>query len=230
MSSFTLTNHNKKIQKIQIHNDRQFESETKHIDADLSEKNLYWCWCGRNTTFAEAEKLFYKLNYKKSISKTNNGYARRRQFDRIKTYEDKLTSSRTAPTEMIFQIGSANDGTIPKTVLIKIFNEWAARMKRAFGKNWHMLYTNAKDMTSNYINKSNSYVMFYFEKNTSKDLDLIKEDINYLKSFAGNFKEIEISFNADELNKDGFYKSYKIYDISSNFSDEEILDILNNCK
>lgn len=107
------------------HNDREFDSPDydKHIDWDRTIHNQYYDalsneWIShkdKNSTFADVEKQVYSLLYQKGVDSTNEIYIRQGHKDRCKTIDDLLKNSKTAPEEVIWQIGNKGQGIVDLT-------------------------------------------------------------------------------------------------------------------
>lgn len=134
MQNKTLTNVNKRLTTKQVHNDRNFtaKEDDGHIDSKWTIENIYWnCYDGvymdmeksDKMTFEEVERKHYVENYQKSIDETNAKYIASRHKERVKSIDDVLTSSRTAPMEMLVYVGDKNT-SVTREELLDIFNEF----------------------------------------------------------------------------------------------------------
>lgn len=105
------------------HNDRQFDiSHAEHIDPDRMQKNRYWNWTGKETTFEAAEAAFYEKHIKQHLDAQNARYKAQRHAERAKTIDEYRRSPQTCPEEVILQIGKLGD-TIPADMMARIIQE-----------------------------------------------------------------------------------------------------------
>lgn len=89
-------------------------------------------------TFADAEKLYYKLYYTDFVEKQNARNAKIRHTERNRNIEDLLTSKKTCPEESIYQLGTLESHASPKK-LFQIATEFMDEFRERFGKHVHIL-------------------------------------------------------------------------------------------
>lgn len=89
-------------------------------------------------TFADAEKLYYKLHYTDFVEKQNARNAKIRHTERNRNIEDLLTSKKTCPEETIYQFGTLESHASPKE-LFQIATEFMDEFHERFGKHVHIL-------------------------------------------------------------------------------------------
>ncbi len=154
--SLKLTRHNGRAGKHGTynpkHNDRSFEiANSEHIDPERVPRNIYWdCYNGIRSavkpksednfgeTFADVEKLYYKLHYTDFVEKQNARNAKIRHTERNRNIEDLLTSKKTCPEETIYQLGTLESHASPKE-LFQIATEFMDEFHERFGKHVHIL-------------------------------------------------------------------------------------------
>ena len=154
--SLKLTRHNGRAGKHGTynpkHNDRSFEiANSEHIDPERVQQNIYWdCYNGIRSamqpksednfgeTFADVEKLYYKLHYTDFVEKQNARNAKIRHTERNRSPEDLLTSKKTCPEESIYQLGTLESHASPKE-LFQIATEFMDEFHERFGKHVHIL-------------------------------------------------------------------------------------------
>ena len=111
-------------------------------------RNIYWdCYNGIRSamqpqdsgeTFADVEKLYYKLHYTDFVEKQNARNAKIRHTERNRSPEDLLTSKKTCPEESIYQLGTLESHASPKE-LFQIATEFMDEFHERFGKHVHIL-------------------------------------------------------------------------------------------
>ena len=89
-------------------------------------------------TFADAEKLYYKLYYTDFVEKQNARNAKIRHTERNRNIEDLLTSKKTCPEETIYQLGTLENHASPKELLL-VVTEFVEEFHNRFGKHIHIL-------------------------------------------------------------------------------------------
>ena len=89
-------------------------------------------------TFADVEKLYYKLHYTDFVEKQNARNAKIRHTERNRSPEDLLTSKKTCPEESIYQLGTLESHASPKE-LFQIATEFMNEFHERFGKHVHIL-------------------------------------------------------------------------------------------
>lgn len=110
------------------HNDRNFETQTEHIDPTKTHLNILWTW-NNAATIEEAEEAIYE-NFREQWKETNEKYKKNRHPDRCKPFKDWCKQRIHAPEETIQQIGKMEEHTDTKTLLdclyeyFKFMNKW----------------------------------------------------------------------------------------------------------
>ena len=110
------------------HNDRQFNIQNAdNVDPGRTPDNVYWMWDrsrdNPSKTFEKCEARFYIEHFKDYIDARNEAAERSRHLER-KTDPEKLRkSSKTAPDETIYQIGTKDAHIDPKELGV-VFNEF----------------------------------------------------------------------------------------------------------
>ena len=118
------------------HNDRNYDtSHADNVDESRTPENAYWMWDKKkdspSNTFEECEERFYKEHFGDYVDVRNDAAERNRHPER-KTDPEKLRkSSKTAPDETIYQIGT-KDAHIDPHVLGIVFNEFRDWRKARF--------------------------------------------------------------------------------------------------
>lgn len=154
--SLKLTRHNGRAGKHGTynpkHNDRSFDlANSEHIDPERVPRNIYWdCYNGIRSamqpksednfgeTFADVEKLYYKLHYTDFVEKQNARNAKIRHTERNRSPEDLLTSKKTCPEESIYQLGTLESHASTKE-LFQIATEFMDEFHERFGKHVQIL-------------------------------------------------------------------------------------------
>lgn len=91
------------------HNDRNFTTESDHIDREKSSQNFYWMCYKDCSTFEECEAKFYEKNFKNGLQKINEKHIKARNTKRVKTMDDYRQSPRTCPEEILYYIGNRKE-------------------------------------------------------------------------------------------------------------------------
>lgn len=105
------------------HNDRSFNiSHAEHIDPERVKLNRYWNWTGKEMTFEDAERTFYKKHIRQHLDAQNARYRAQRHAERVKSMDEYRRSPQTCPEEVILQIGKLGD-TIPADMMARIIQE-----------------------------------------------------------------------------------------------------------
>lgn len=110
------------------HNDRNFETQTEHIDPTRTHLNILWTW-NNAATIEEAEEAIYEY-FREQWKETNEKYKKNRHPDRCKPFKDWCKQRIHAPEETIQQIGKMEEHTDTKTLLdclyeyFKFMNKW----------------------------------------------------------------------------------------------------------
>lgn len=123
---------------VQKHNDREFDlKKASHIDYEKMQKNVYVpCYSGM--TFAEAEQKFYEENFKEMIDDINLRAEASRHKERQTSASKLLSSKKTMPEEVIFQIGDI-DQHVDIKVLGNVFKDFYKWHQKEFGEHVHTL-------------------------------------------------------------------------------------------
>lgn len=122
----------------QKHNDRTFDLEkAPHIDTQRIQENIYLP-CYKGMTFAEAELYFYEENFADMIADINHRAELSRHKERCTTAAKLLSSKKTMPEEVIFQIGDI-DQHASMDVLGAVFKDFYKWHQQRFGKNVKVL-------------------------------------------------------------------------------------------
>lgn len=106
------------------HNSRFVKSDKDHIDADRTRTNLVLANIGgtmrrvpTGTNLATIEKDQYKELYGKHLELQNQKYLANRQKKRVRTIDDIYSSPKSAPMELILQIGNKDQiDIIPENI------------------------------------------------------------------------------------------------------------------
>lgn len=122
----------------QKHNDRAFDLEkAPHIDTEKMQENIYLP-CYKGMTFAEAEQKFYEDTFADMIADINHRAELSRHRERRTSASKLLSSKKTMPEEVIFQIGDI-DESVSMQVLGAVFKNFYQWHQKRFGKNVHTL-------------------------------------------------------------------------------------------
>ena len=116
------------------HNDRNFDLEkAPHIDPSKTHGNKYF-YLGMDygddfdyngLTIEEHELNFYKKHFQQDLDHKNINPIKNRQYDRVKTMEQYISSPKTCPEETIIQIGKRNEkGNADGETLLSILGEF----------------------------------------------------------------------------------------------------------
>lgn len=135
------------------HNARNFDiSNSEHIDQERSKQNIYYTFdsTGRmqrveNFNLEEQETKLYEEFFGKHLKAQNEKYKAKRQYGYMKTVEDYLKSSKTAPQEMLLQIYKAErdvDGNFKKPTVQQL--EDTQEFVKQFIKNHQRNFPNIK--------------------------------------------------------------------------------------
>ena len=128
------TQHSSREWGLARHNDRDFDiTHADHIDPGKQKENSYLNVYGdKNMTFQEAELKFYTEAFADLLQDMNARAVAARHAERCKTPADLLKSKKTAPEEVIYQIGNKDD-TVDPNQLIAVYNEFNAWHRERFG-------------------------------------------------------------------------------------------------
>ena len=117
------THHSGRYSGGRKHNDREFDLDSApHIDQTKQNKNFYLSRY-KGMPFAEAEQKFYKEYFKDMISDINRRADASRHKERRTSAEKLLSSKKTMPEEVIFQIGD-KDTHVDMNVLYAVFSDF----------------------------------------------------------------------------------------------------------
>lgn len=102
------------------HNDRKFSTYSGD-----ERQNEYWC-CFPGVSFEEAERKFYVQHFGKSLEVQNAKYRAARQYGRIKSIDDYLTSPQKCPEEEILCFGNISQGASVSqlSLAVKTYIKW----------------------------------------------------------------------------------------------------------
>lgn len=128
------TQHSSREWGLARHNDRDFDiTHADHIDPGKQKENSYLnVYRDKNMTFQEAELKFYTEAFADLLQDMNARAVAARHAERCKTPADLLKSKKTAPEEVIYQIGNKDD-TVDPNQLIAVYNEFNAWHREKFG-------------------------------------------------------------------------------------------------
>ena len=128
------TQHSSREWGLARHNDRDFDiTHADHIDPGKQKENSYLnVYRDKNMTFQEAELKFYTEAFADLLQDMNARAVAARHAERCKTPADLLKSKKTAPEEVIYQIGNKDD-TVDPNQLIAVYNEFNAWHRERFG-------------------------------------------------------------------------------------------------
>ena len=121
------------------HNERDFDFErVGHIDASKTHLNVVKSFCPADGS----ELAFYEERYRASLDVQNEKYAKKRNYDRIRTMEEVYQTRQKRPTEEILQYSRNGGVEIPKDVYdvivetyIQKLNTWSEQ----HGNHFHVL-------------------------------------------------------------------------------------------
>ena len=116
------------------HNDRHFDlDKASHVNQDYTNQNKYFC-CYSGMSFDDAEHNFYAENFDGMIKDINQRAEESRHPER-KTNPGKLLSSKkTMPEEVIFQVGDKDTvQDVPAERLVAVFNDFHEWHRQKFG-------------------------------------------------------------------------------------------------
>ena len=117
------TQHSGRYSGGQKHNDRGFDlDKASHIDQTKLNTNLYLS-CYKGMPFAEAEQKFYADFFKDMIADINARADASRHKERRTSAAKLLSSKKTMPEEVIFQIGD-KDTHVDMNVLYAVFSDF----------------------------------------------------------------------------------------------------------
>lgn len=102
------------------HNDRKFSTYS-----GAEAQNEYWC-CYPGMNFSDAERKFYDEHFGKSLALQNEKYRAARQYGRIKSIDDYLTSPLKCPEEEILCFGNISQGASVSqlSLALKTYLKW----------------------------------------------------------------------------------------------------------
>jgi len=122
------------------HNDRSEEMKNAdHVDPALSKNNVYRS-VGRNEkSFEDAELHFYEKHFSVGLYERNDRYVRNRHPEKQKTMKELYQDKRSAPEEVILQIGTRDQKVDPK-LLDKIMMEQIRWEQKTFPQLHYLSY------------------------------------------------------------------------------------------
>lgn len=117
-----------------LHNGRNFDLENApHIDPTKTPDNKYFClgmdygddFDYDGLTIKDHEFNFYKKHFQKDLDHKNINPIKNRQYSRVKTMEQYISSPNTCPEETIFQIGKRDEkGNADGETLLSMIGEF----------------------------------------------------------------------------------------------------------
>lgn len=145
------------------HNERDFDFERAgHIDASKTHLNVVKSFCPNDGS----ELAFYEERYRASLDVQNEKYAKKRNYERIRTMEEVYQTRQKRPTEEILQYSKNGGVEITKDVYDKIIeayisklNAWSAQ----HGNHFHVLkyathYDEPNGMTHTHVRTIWDYI------------------------------------------------------------------------
>ena len=122
------------------HNDRAHGMENAdHVDSALSKNNVYRHIGSGEFSFEQAELKFYRKHFWLAQLEKNDRYLEQRHPERVKSIEDVYKDKKTAPEEVILQLGT-RDQPIQKAQLDKIMMEQIAWEQKTFPQLQYLSY------------------------------------------------------------------------------------------
>lgn len=153
MGKYYLTQHSGVGKGNARHNDRTAikEAQEKGIEIadehiDLSKENVYFelsedeehINLTKNPNFELREAQFYQKHYGKALELTNQSYIKNRHAERCKSITDLIkTGQRTAPEELIFQIGNKDNQPDIKE-FAQVFKDYVRELKKLCEERGHI--------------------------------------------------------------------------------------------
>lgn len=122
------------------HNERDFdyEREDGHIDSTRTHMNVVKSFCPGDGS----ELTFYEERYRASLDVQNEKYAKKRNYDRIRTMEEVYQTRQKRPTEEILQFSKNGGIEIPKDVYDVIVETYIQKLtdwSEQHGNHFHVL-------------------------------------------------------------------------------------------
>ena len=122
------------------HNERDFdyERENGHIDSTKTHMNVVRSFCPGDGS----ELAFYEARYRNSLDVQNEKYAKKRNYDRIRTMEEVYQTRQKRPTEEILQYSKNGGVEIPKDVYDTIVERYIQKLNawsEQHGNHFHVL-------------------------------------------------------------------------------------------
>jgi len=122
------------------HNERDFDFDrlAEHIDPSRTHLNVYKSYCPLDGS----ELAFYEENYRASLDAQNEKYARKRNYDRIRSMEEVYQTKQKRPTEEIIQYSKHGGVDIPKSEYDGIVDDYIFKLNqwsKYHGNHFHVL-------------------------------------------------------------------------------------------
>ena len=116
------------------HNDRNFDlDKASHVKQAYTSQNRYFC-CYSGMSFSEAERTFYANNFGGMIQDINQRAKESRHPERETNPEKLLSSKKTMPEEVIFQIGDKDTvHDVSAEQLLAVFDNFREWHRQKFG-------------------------------------------------------------------------------------------------
>lgn len=116
------------------HNDRNFDlDKASHVKQAHTSQNRYFC-CYSGMSFDEAERTFYAENFDGMIQDINQRAEESRHPERKTNPEKLLSSKKTMPEEVIFQIGDKDTvHDVSAEQLLAVFSDFREWHRQKFG-------------------------------------------------------------------------------------------------
>lgn len=115
------------------HNDHNFKSD--HINAQKTDKNVIFLWSDSAENCHDAEVEIFNKLYSDALSKQNEKYRKKGQYNRVKKMEDWVECSRYCAREEILQIGDMKSHASAEA-LEQCLDEYAKWKEEQFGSNF----------------------------------------------------------------------------------------------
>ena len=122
------------------HNERDFNYVrlAEHIDPAKTHLNVYKSYCPGNGS----ELAYYEQNYRASLDAQNARYARKYNYDRIRSMEEVYRTKQKSPTEEIIQFSHHGGVDIPKSKYDEIVDDYIFKLNnwsQQHGNHFHVL-------------------------------------------------------------------------------------------
>lgn len=145
------------------HNERDFDFErVGHIDASKTHLNVVKSFCPADGS----ELAFYEERYRAALDAQNEKYAKKRNYERIRSMEEVYRTKQKRPTEEILQYSRNGGVAIPKAMYdviveryIQKLNDWSEQ----HGNHFHVLkyathYDEPSGMTHTHVRTIWDYI------------------------------------------------------------------------